>query len=373
MNMTIHFRSNLLLILFWPIGLSAQEQFIYVSDAGNFAQPPWQILKFNSDGSNGQVFISEELAWPQDIVFVEDAGEVLISNLNSGRITRHDADDGSYIGNFATGIAGPTRMKIGPDGALYVLQWLGNGNVLRYAIDGTPMGEFTTVGVSQAIGLDWDANGDLYVSSYNENSVRRYDQNGNDLGTFIGSGLTGPTNIWFDEQGDLLVINYNGNSVKRFNGTGVYVAEFITGLAAAEGVAFTPEGNILIGNGQTSSVKMFDPQGQYLTDLIPSGSTGLLKPNAVVLRNTTTGMMEFEGRTETTIVTPSVGMEFNLAFMHDSPLMELKFMSLRGELVQEWDVKRTVWKMHGVPAGLYVLMATSKDGGQWLQRINLLD
>lgn len=369
----MHFRSSLFLILLSPFVLSAQEQFIYVSDAGNFAQPPWQILKFNSDGSNGQLFISDELAWPQDIVFLEAVGEVLISNLNSGRITRHDADDGSYIGNFATGIAAPTRMKIGPDGALYVLQWLGNGNVLRYATDGTPMGEFTTVGVSQAIGLDWDANGHLYVSSYNEHSVRRYDQNGNDLGIFIDSGLSGPTNIWFDEQGDLLVINYNGNSVKRFNASGEYVGEFITGLAAAEGVAYTPEGNILIGNGQTSSVKMFDPQGQYITDLIPNGSAGLMKPNAVVLRNTAMAMNEHEERTETTIVTPSVGTEFNIAFMQGSPLIELKLMSLRGELVRELDVKKIAWKMHGIPAGLYVLTATSKDGRKWLQRINVQD
>ena len=43
----------------------------------------------------------------------------LISNLNSGRITRHDAATGAYLDDFATGLAGPTRMKIGADGLIY--------------------------------------------------------------------------------------------------------------------------------------------------------------------------------------------------------------------------------------------------------------
>ena len=48
-----------------------QELCIYVSDAGNFDSPPSQILKFDQDGSNPEVFIDENLAWPQDILFLE--------------------------------------------------------------------------------------------------------------------------------------------------------------------------------------------------------------------------------------------------------------------------------------------------------------
>ena len=56
---------------------------IYVSDAGNWSNPPWQILKFDENGENPEVFIDNNLAWPQDILFLEDRGIVLISNLNS--------------------------------------------------------------------------------------------------------------------------------------------------------------------------------------------------------------------------------------------------------------------------------------------------
>jgi len=276
-----------LFILLLSTSTFCQITEIYVSDANNFSAP-WKILKFDENGENPQTFISTNLAWPQDIVFLEDQHVVLISNLNSGRITKYNSSTGEYIENFATGISGPTRMKIGADSLLYVLQWGGNGRVLRYQLDGTFVDEFTDTSVSQSIGIDWDDAGNLYVSSYNGDNVRKFDQNGNDLGLFVTTNLLGPTNIWFDDNGDLLVIDYNGTAVKRYDSDGNFISDFITGLGNAEGVDFFPNGNILIGNGATSSVKMFDSSGNYIKDLIPSGSGGLVTPNAVVLREVTT-------------------------------------------------------------------------------------
>ena len=271
-------------VLLLSTNTSGQDIEIYVSDAGNFSNPPWKILKFDENGENPEIFIDTVLAWPQDIVFLEDQQVVLISNLNSGRITKYNSSTGEYIGNFATGIAGPTRMKIGADSLLYVLQWSGNGKVRRYQLDGTFVDEFTSLGVAQSIGIDWDSDGNLYVSSYSGDNVRKFDTNGNDLGLFVTSNLSGPTNIWFDANGDLLVSDYDGTAVKRFDSTGTFVSNFITGLGQAEGVDFFPNGNILIGNGTTHSVKMFDSNGVYIEDFIPNGSGGLMTPNAIVIR-----------------------------------------------------------------------------------------
>lgn len=280
---------NLLLLIISFVLLLASNTFcqtieVYVSDAGNFSSPPWQILKFDENGENPEVFINSNLAWPQDIVFIEDQDIVLISNLNSGTITKHNSATGAFIENFATGISGPTRMKIGADSLLYVLQWSGNGKVRRYQLDGTFVDEFTSVGVPQSIGIDWDGNGNLYISSYGGDNVRKFDTNGNDLGLFINSNLLGPTNIWFDAAGDMLVSDYNGTAVKRFDSEGIYVSDFLTGLSNSEGVDFFPNGNILIGNGATSSVKLFDNAGNYIEDFISSGAGNLLTPNAVVIR-----------------------------------------------------------------------------------------
>lgn len=144
--------------------------------------------------------------------------------------------------------------------------------------------EFTSFGVAQGIGIDWDSDGNLYVSSYSGDNVRKFDSNGNDLGLFVTSNLSGPTNIWFDANGDLLVSDYDGTAVKRFDSTGSYVNNFITGLGGSEGVDFFSNGNILIGNGVTHSIKMFDSNGVYIEDFIPNNSGGLMTPNAVVIR-----------------------------------------------------------------------------------------
>ena len=288
LNLTTFYRTFLFTIIgsviFLTTNVFGQGLEIYVSDAGNFSNPPWKILKFDENGENPEMFIDTVLAWPQDIVFLDDQQVVLISNLNSGRITKYNSSTGDYIGNFATGIAGPTRMKIGEDSLLYVLQWSGNGKVRRYQLDGTYVGEFTSVGVPQSIGLDWDSNGNLYVSSYSGDNIRKFDPSGNDLGLFVTSNLLGPTNIWFDDNGDLLVSDYDGTAVKRFNSSGVFQNNFATGLSQSEGVDFFSNGNILIGNGATHSVKMFDSNGVYIEDFIPSGSGGLMTPNAVVIR-----------------------------------------------------------------------------------------
>jgi hypothetical protein len=299
MIITTTFYKKIFVILALSVLLLATNTFgqdyeIYVSDAANFSNPPWKILKFDENGENPEVFIDTVLAWPQDIVFLEDQQVVLISNLNSGKLTKYNSSTGDYLGNFATGIAGPTRMKIGADSLLYVLQWSGNGKVRRFQLNGTFVDEFTSVGVPQSIGLDWDSNGNLYVSSYTGDNVRKFDPNGNDLGLFVTSNLAGPTNIWFDDNDDLLVSDYDGTAVKRFNSSGVFQNNFATGLSQSEGVDFFQNGNILIGNGATHSVKMFDSNGVYIEDFIPNGSGGLITPNAVVIRKNNTVSVDDE-------------------------------------------------------------------------------
>jgi len=273
-----------LFILLLASNAFSQDLEIYICDAGNFSSIPGQILKFDENGENPEVFISDQLAWPQDILFLEDQNVVLISNLNSGRITKHNSSTGAFIEDFATGIAGPTRMKIGANSLLYVLQWSGNGKVRRYQLDGTFVDEFTSVGVAQSIGIDWDRDGNLYVSSYGGDLVRKFDTTGNNLGTFVNTNLAGPTNIWFDGHGNLLVTDYDGTAVKRFNSSGTFINNFITGLSQAEGVDIFPNGNIIIGNGATHSVKMYDSNGVYIEDFISNGSGGLITPNAIVIR-----------------------------------------------------------------------------------------
>ena len=259
--------------------------YIYVSDAGNFDTGPWKIIRYDEDGNNPQSFITENLAWPQDILFLENENQVLISNLNTGVINRHNAITGSFISVFASGIAGPTRMKLGPDNLLYVLQWSGNGKVLRYQLDGTLVDEFTSVGVNQSIGLDWDKNNNLYVSSFQDANIRKFDTSGNDVGLFVTSSILGPTNIWFDNNDNLFVNDWTGDKVVKYNSNGSFIENFISsGIDQPEGVEFLSNGHILIGSGGTKEVKVYDTNGNFVNNLFQPGAGGILRPNAIRVR-----------------------------------------------------------------------------------------
>lgn len=260
---------------------------VYVSDAGNLQNGPWQILRFTEKGERPVSFINTHLGWPQDILFLEERGIVLVSNLTTGQINKYDITTGEFKGIFASGISGPTRMKVGPENYIYVLQWGGNGKVIRYQTDGTRIDEFTNVGVFQSIGLAWDVAGNLYVSSFNNGnggSVRKFDQNGKDLGLFVTSVLKGPTNIWFDSEGILLINDWQNGVVRRFDSNGEFLNNLITNTPQAEGVDFLDNGNMLIGIGGSKSVNEYSQDGLFVKNFILPGAGQLIKPNAVVVR-----------------------------------------------------------------------------------------
>ena len=86
---------------------------IYVSDAGNYNNPPWQVAKFDGTGDNPVTFNEDDVIWPQDIVILEEQEVVLVSSLTAnGYISKHDIATGNFAGYFAEDINGPTRMKI---------------------------------------------------------------------------------------------------------------------------------------------------------------------------------------------------------------------------------------------------------------------
>lgn len=346
----------------------AQEYYLYVSDAGGFNNDPWQILRYNLDGSNPQVFIDndffvgEGVGWPQDILFLEDQGVVLISCLVGGRITKHDANTGAFIEDFAAVAGGPTRMKIGADGYIYVLQWSNSDNkVLRYEQDGTFVDEFTDVGVPSSIGLDWDADGNLYVSSYGSSSVTKFDTNGVSQGSFIDSELSGPTNIHREADGNWVALNWNGGNVKRFDSDGNFLEVVTVDVTQPEGIAVHPiTGNYIFGNGGPAQIDEFEADGTFVQSIVASGGGGLLQPNAVVVREATLSVPEqTQGKT---MVVPSVGHQFQLSENAANTLTELNAYSVMGQHVGTIDVSKRLWDASKLSEGFYILKGIGTEG-----------
>ena len=168
---------------------------------------------------------------------------------------------------------------------LYVLQWFGDGKVKKYDLKGNFVSDVTQTGVSTSIGIDWDKNGDLYVSSYNGKYVERFNQEGKSKGKFISTGLFGPTNIAFNSDGNLIVLDYNSGRVLLFDKDGKMIKTLFQGVQNCEGVHLSHDGSIIVGAGP--SVSIYNKNNVFQKYLVPPGNNGLLNANAVVFRDLT--------------------------------------------------------------------------------------
>lgn len=361
-----------LCLIFSSSSMYSQTTSVYVSDAGGFNNPPWFIYKFDENGENPEILLNQDdgIIWPEDILFLEDQNAALVTSLSTaGIIGKYNATTWEFIENFAEGIAGPTRMKIGFDNLIYVLQWSNTNNkVLRYQQDGTFVDEFTSVGVAQSIGLDWDASGNLYVSSYGDSNIRKFDTDGNDLGLFISTGLAGPTNIWFDKNGtgDLIVLNWNNGTVKRFDSDGNFIVDILTGLSQPEGVDFFPNGDILIGNGGDGAVKRYDNTFNFIENFIEPGL--LITPNAIVIReDPIASVNDFN---EQNIISNTIGSTFHLVSNSDIEISTIQIYNAIGKLIETIHPEDSLaWNAIYHAEGLYFIMVSSKEGKRYSQKV----
>jgi streptogramin lyase len=172
-------------------------------------------------GGDGGPALQAEFDWPHEIRF-DQAGNLFIADMNNSRIRKVDMKSGLITSVAGTGVSG-------------------------FSGDGGPA---TAAKLNQALGIQFDAKGDLYICDVGNNRVRKVDLKTGNITTVAGNGENGPTPdganlktvplttpraLDFDPQGNLWLATREGNQVFKLD-----LAAGIIHHAAGNGLAGPP-------------------------------------------------------------------------------------------------------------------------------------
>lgn len=198
----------------------------------------------------------------------------------------------------------PYSVAIGPDGALYLSETVGNRvrrvdpttGTLSTAAGAAGYGTFagdggpaTEARLNGPRGLAFDADGNLYIADTYNDRVRVVDRETGIISTVAGSDVAGyfgdggpatdaslwqPTALAFDQEGDLYVADWRNHVIRKVNGDSGTIETFAgTGARGFEGdggpatsaalsmpygVAIDSAGNLFIGDQGNHRVRRVD-------------------------------------------------------------------------------------------------------------------
>ncbi len=195
-------------------------------------------------------------------------------------------DDGTPLGNgIGFGSAGLNQaagVTVGPDGNIYVSS-IASGEILFYdGATGAPLpsphdggrdGLFATLvnegNEEMPVGgpsiLRFGPNGNLYVADFQGQSVRTFDGTTGVEGTPAASVFVGPAGGFaFGPDGALYVGDFGAASVIRFDGgiPSLYVTPQSGGLFTASSLLFLPNGHLLVCDAFGNQVIEYDEHGE---------------------------------------------------------------------------------------------------------------
>ena len=207
-------------------------------------------------------------------------GNLYVSSSGSNAILKYDADDGTFLGEFATtGLNQPGNMQFGPDGLLYVAN-KGESEVVRFD---PHTGEFIDVfatggGLRQPVGLLWDS-GLLYVSDFMGNAIRRYDAaTGEPVDTF--ADIASPLIMNLDPNGDLLVSSHRDSMIWQYDiETGDRVPALNDGPVNCPVGHLFADGELIVASWGNGRLLRYGETGDYMERI-----GNLTRPNDLLLR-----------------------------------------------------------------------------------------
>jgi WD40 repeat protein len=173
---------------------------------------------------------------PRGIAFGPD-GNLYVSSFLTHSILRYQGPSGAspgsplpapgqsgatFVAPKSGGLFNPIALTFGPDGNLYTDGYVTPG-ILRFDGDtGAFLDTFVPDSLlgTTGLGLVFDQEGRLYVGD-RRNAVHRYDSQGNPLGDLLiasaSAPITSPLGLAFDAQGALLISSVNNDAVVRYD------------------------------------------------------------------------------------------------------------------------------------------------------------
>jgi sugar lactone lactonase YvrE len=144
---------------------------------------------------------------------------------------------------------------------LYVSQ-ASNNMIVTYDTAATPPTPttFASTGLDYPVGLAFDSAGNLYASSFRNNTIEKFTPGG--VGSvFASTGLNGPYGLAVDAAGNLYVANTLNDTIEKFTPGGVGSVFASSGLNHPVGLAFDAAGNLYAANSHADTIEKFTPGG----------------------------------------------------------------------------------------------------------------
>ncbi|MEX0975817.1 MAG: peptidyl-alpha-hydroxyglycine alpha-amidating lyase family protein [Woeseia sp.] len=242
------------------------------------------VLLFDADGNAVKSFGAGIIAWPHGI-FVDAGGNVWITDAVGyapvpdgwGHVVLKFSPDGELLMTLGKkGVAGPgpdtfnkpSDVLVAPNGDIFIADGhdsSGNNRIVKFAQDGTYIGEWGSTGNGDGQfrdphALAMDSQGRLFVADRGNSRIQIFDQGGKHLATWTQFGR--PSGLYIDKD-DVLYSTDSESNAERNPGwkRGIrigstkdgFVTAFIpdpepdqdnSGTSGAEGVAVDSDGNV---------------------------------------------------------------------------------------------------------------------------------